>query len=175
MLAQTENQRRYNLKFHFHSQMEETARLAQFSKENEPKVAHFLQGKQPKWSGENSQLAQVRAAYPRATPNVYHSSTCFLLQTAVCHRAAGACQGECLAIPQSQISSGSAWKLGKVLPLAGVNLPWAQKSHLGRHNCYKTQAHVLNTAGQTIPKHWNMEQGLLQSHASRQVAHALKT
>lgn len=70
MVAQVENQKRCNLKFHFQSQMEETSRLAQLSKENGPKVAPFLQRKQPKWTGEDSQSAQAGATYPQGTPNV---------------------------------------------------------------------------------------------------------
>ena len=36
MVAQTENQQRHSLKFHFHSQMEETSSLAQLSEEMGP-------------------------------------------------------------------------------------------------------------------------------------------
>lgn len=57
MVIQTANQRRCDLKFHFHFQVEETSRLAQFSKENKPKGDPLPQGKQPKYSGESSQPA----------------------------------------------------------------------------------------------------------------------
>lgn len=56
-------------------------RVAQFSKANGPKVAHFPQGKHRKWGGENSQPVQAGATYPQVTLNVDHSSL-ELFQTA---------------------------------------------------------------------------------------------
>ena len=67
MVTQTENQRGCNLKFHFHSKMEETSRRAQLSNENGPRMAPFLQGKECKWSGENSQTAQPERLIPSHT------------------------------------------------------------------------------------------------------------
>ena len=37
----------------------EVSRVAQLSRENRPKMARFLQRKQPEWSGQNSQLVQA--------------------------------------------------------------------------------------------------------------------
>ena len=65
MVIQTANQRRCDLKFHFHFQVEETSRLAQFSKENKPKGDPLPQGKQPKYSGESSQPAASWVTYPQ--------------------------------------------------------------------------------------------------------------
>ena len=48
--------------------------MAQLSKANGPKVAHFPQGKQRKWGGENSQPLQAGATYPQVTRHVDHSS-----------------------------------------------------------------------------------------------------
>ena len=81
MVTQTENQRGCNLKFHFHSKMEETSRRAQLSNENGPRMAPFLQGKECKWSGENSQPAPAGVTHPQGqlmwtkAPNVSQFQT----------------------------------------------------------------------------------------------------
>ena len=48
-VTETENHRRCSLKLTSTPRQRPPSREAQLSKENEPKVAHFLQGKQPKW------------------------------------------------------------------------------------------------------------------------------
>lgn len=99
MGTHTENQRRCGLKFHFHSQMEETSRLAQVSKENGPKVTLFLQGKQ---------LKSIWSDLAPGTLHVDHSSGHFWAPNSLMAWVANPCQGQSLQGPWSEVGSGSS-------------------------------------------------------------------
>lgn len=98
MVTRTENQRRCSLKFYFHSQMEETSRFAQLSKENGPKSSHFPQGKKTTLSGENSQPALAGATCSQLTPTVDHSSGCFASPNSLVLWVSSAYQGNSFKI-----------------------------------------------------------------------------
>ena len=88
-----------------------------------PQVAHFPQGKHPKWSGENSQPAQAEVTHPM-TPNVDRSSRHFSSQQL--HAMGGQClSGTALPDPWSKMGSSSCWGLregpGRGQPVMGMD------------------------------------------------------
>ena len=83
-------------------------------------VADFPQGKQPKWSRENSQPVQAGVTHPM-TWNVDHSSRHFSAPNNLMPWVAGTCRGQSLRDPCSKMGSGSSWGLRE-----GIALGWGQ-------------------------------------------------
>ena len=75
-----------------------------------PQLAHFPQGKQPKWSGENYKPAQAEVTHPM-TPNVDHSSRHFSAPNSLMPWVTSACRGQSLQDPRSEMDYNSCWGL----------------------------------------------------------------
>ena len=142
-------------------------------------MAHLLQQKQPKRSGENSQPAQAGVTYPQATPNVDHSSGRFSAPNSRVHWGGRPLSGR---VPPSSLEQN---ELQQLLGTQEGGCPWLG-STCPRHRppgwlaiiVTETQVHVPDTQDRpnnTETSESGTEKGLLQGHARRWVAHASKT
>ena len=108
-----------------------------------PQVAHFPQGKQPRWIGENSLPAQAGATHP-ATPNVDHSSRHFSAPTASCHGRLAPVGDSPFEIPRVKWALEASAGFGKGLTQARVGLPWTRTPRLASPKLL-TQVRVPDT------------------------------